>query len=1142
MKYILRHQISKESVTFGLYAKSLLKEEPFLEHDWLSFEIKRDGNKPIAPAVIAQLQELERQNSECRHGHEITVSHEEIITLSDSCMNALGLPPAVPQSSLREDGNITGDSFRLKITYEKQNGEPIRAMRHGAFLFNADDTALYRLSPQMFDIAKIKEQLDQTEDKDTRFCAVSELNNIIPNAIEVNEATGYLKNLRIYHATAFSLDLTISVDGINFDPVLFDSPSSINTDDEIEVEELEMYGASELLPPDYQQVFAEERFPKQAGRKTYMLDNGVYVFCDTELKDALDVVHTMRSQDAETKKAFIKSPKTFLRSVLEERLGEEQAELIADGLFVEDFSGYSGRVLEVGLWEPPVLPWVKKVGEQWIPDSDSFGIKVGSDFIDIQSTELEPFYNDLKAAQEENIETISFKGKEVPVDGCLDALSHLPFEINPFSGVEGQPENDGLNEPDSTPYKSEPKPRHSVYYLKVKESFDEVTYGETEFSPRCTTSELSLPSAVKSTPKPYQRVGVEWLQNSYKSGVSGALLADDMGLGKTFQVLCFLAWLKSFRKKEPILIVAPTSLLKNWEKESEIHLHPPYLGNICRLYATSGGELKRFKQESGGNDLTHGRPTLDVPKLREQDWIVVSYETMRDYEHSFGKIRFSCIVFDEIQKLKNPRALMTAASKALNSDFYVGLTGTPVENRLSDLHTISDVIRPGFLGSLKDFSTTYEREEARSALLELKERIEQSQDGIPAFMQRRLKRTALDDGSIPKKYEHLREEPMPPEQAEIYKKTINEYKASEEAGAMLKALQNLRSISLHPYDPSQGHPSGNGSYGDDPEYFQQSARLRSTFRILDEIKGKNEKVIIFLDSKKLQPALKAMIARRYGIQAPYIINGDSKNRQTIVDEFQNANTGFDVIILSPRAAGVGLTITAANHVIHLSRWWNPAVEDQATDRAYRLGQKKDVHVYYPIAYHPDMHPDASFDNKLHSLISKKRELSNELLMPVTGADADKRDAEELCNSIFGAGANADNFSSYEPVYNRLSDFDRMTPQEFERWIAKNFSDAGYDVNLTRQTRDFGVDVCASKDSRRVFIQAKHTVTDTDNACRSNPAHELMKAYEKYGCDADYFVVTNHARFNKATTSYAKLAGMTLIARADLLKVHDLITR
>jgi hypothetical protein len=228
---------------------------------------------------------------------------------------------------------------------------------------------------------------------------------------------------------------------------------------------------------------------------------------------------------------------------------------------------------------------------------------------------------------------------------------------------------------------------------------------------------------------------------------------------------------------------------------------------------------------------------------------------------------------------------------------------------------------------------------------------------------------------------------------------------------MLSYLSTMRGISLHPLDPSQAPP-------DLEIYARDSARLSRTLEVLKEIAAKGEKALIFVEDLAMQDRLAGLIQSRFGLPVlPARINGGvpGPRRQALVDGFQNGGSGFDVMILSPKAGGVGLTLTAANHVIHLSRWWNPAVEDQATDRVFRIGQNKDVHVHLPLAVHPDpVIGESSFDLRLNTLIESKRQLTRDLFLPPDADDADLRDLFEAVSGGKAATAEFDADANVEP--------------------------------------------------------------------------------------------------------------------------------
>lgn len=318
----------------------------------------------------------------------------------------------------------------------------------------------------------------------------------------------------------------------------------------------------------------------------------------------------------------------------------------------------------------------------------------------------------------------------------------------------------------------------------------------------------------------------------------------------------------------------------------------------------------------------------------------------------------------------------------MQAEFTLALTGTPIENRLADLWCLMDTIHPGALGGLKEFSRRYEDQPDPEDLKRLKDALSLAGPERPAVMLRRMKDEVLE--GLPPKIEHTRKALMPDVQANAYSAVVAEARRRSDRGKMLEALQAMRAVSLVPLDRSM--------VASDQDYINSSARLMATIVALDEIRERGEKALLFVEMRAAQADLAGVLQRRYSLaRAPMIISGEvaGPKRQERVDAFQAAEPGFDVMILSPKAGGVGLTLTAANNVVHLTRWWNPAVEDQSTDRCYRIGQHRPVNVYLPMALLPGGE-EHSFDNRLHALLAQKRALSREMLMPPTLSDEDAR--------------------------------------------------------------------------------------------------------------------------------------------------------
>ena len=495
----------------------------------------------------------------------------------------------------------------------------------------------------------------------------------------------------------------------------------------------------------------------------------------------------------------------------------------------------------------------------------------------------------------------------------------------------------------------------------------------------------------------YQQTGVEWLQRcSQISGRSGVLLADDMGLGKTLQLLTFLAWaiesglypdIANARPPyRPILITAPLILLENqtWEQEMKRFFNDK--GNVfLPLLPLYGPELKAYRRKDlVGSEGTLGQPILDLDRIRQHRVVITNYEALRDYEFSFayhpeGKSLWSIVVSDEAQEFKTPNSRISHAIKKMQPQFRIACTGTPVENRLLDLWNIFDAVQPGLLGSAQQFAKRYENStDIRQPLAELKSTL--LYEKPHAFMLRRSKDEVLQ---LPQKHEHRLQCSMSPEEVKQHRQL------SEGMGAAGKAKQKLGL--LHDFARLYQHPALLHSSGDElssEELKSSSSKLRRVVDLLHIIKQADEKVLLFARHKDAQRMLAKVLGDEFGLPIR-ILNGDtptaarSRNggaltRRNMLDEFRTSQ-GFAAIVLSPFVAGVGLTLTEANHVIHYGRWWNPAVEAQATDRVYRRGQVRPVHVYLPILADQTGELTGSFDQLLDQLMTRKESLARNTL-------------------------------------------------------------------------------------------------------------------------------------------------------------------
>lgn len=938
------------------------------------------------PQSSSALASLEALQEGVQFGEEEVVLQPSAVAAIDSASaDVLGLPPPTRLAlDLRPAGRIDEDDFHISVRWVQPGGFAVRTERNGAIL--RSEAGLRRVPEPIWSLFEAANALSRPLEREGRFQALARLQAVWPQDPSVAVTSeSYLQDLRVHYASAMSLRIrTLTPDKTEFEPLLF-SPASPEADS-VTVNE-----ADAVLSHASQKLFAEDRFLREPdARSVYVLRNGEYIFVDPALRPALGVVRSVHDGPEEERRRFVLNP----RKVLRERLGDEVAEKIGlERVFVET-EQFSERVSGVDVWRPPVLPWLAPPGGSgWLPER--FGLRIGDDYYTVTPDHV--------PALIERVEEAS--GRDEPDVDVTDLLSpasneasgenvRLPITdqsiasldaLRPFA-IAADSDEAGRNDPQTA---------SEIYggklFLVVRDNFEEVEYESPEPRALVDLAPVEPPVLLRSTLKPHQRAGLDWLVAAHRSGLPGVLLADDMGLGKTLQAIAFMAWRREQVQAgeldhAPALIVAPTGLLGTWRQEIECHLQGSALGPLVPAF---GSALRQLREEDGFSqrDIDSGRAALSSEAWRDAGVVLTTYETMRDYHFSFARTRFGLMIFDEVQKLKNPASQVTRAALSLNAEFTVGMTGTPVENRLQDLWSVMNAIAPGVLGSSREFERRHTASD-RQALAALKSRLSDPQNGVPPLLMRRMKSDVLD--GLPRKYVHPFRIEMPAVQANAYRDVVVRAAAAAAGGTlgkggMLSALADMRGISLHPIDPRNA-PSDLAAYASD------SARLTRALEILEDVSGKREKALIFVEDLAMQERLAALIQSRFQLRrTPSRINGQvpGPRRQEIVNEFQARPGEFDVLILSPRAGGVGLTITAANHVIHLSRWWNPAVEDQATDRVFRIGQEREVHVHLPLAVHPDpaIGP-SSFDLRLDALIERKRTLTRDLFMPPEAGDAD----------------------------------------------------------------------------------------------------------------------------------------------------------
>ena len=630
---------------------------------------------------------------------------------------------------------------------------------------------------------------------------------------------------------------------------------------------------------------------------------------------------------------------------------------------------YSDRVIEIGVYKPKFYPFICPYKSCWIAGATVETPQNGTTKVTINNEEeLEKLKREIQSAKENKKGIVEYNKTQLDIEDAIflaqTAEKQLKDPSQPAK-VESENGNEARN------------------VLIIEENAEELGFAVKE-----RTIEKGDKYTLFTDPflqegfslKDHQKEGVAWLQHLYKSKASGCLMADDMGLGKTLQILYFIDWhSRKYANHKPYLIVAPISLLENWKNEYERFFMQPRM-KINML--TSKDVTRKFDKSI-------------VDKMQKMDIILTNYESLRISQLNFCAVEFDVVALDEAQKIKSPGTLVTNAAKALKCNFKIAMTGTPVENSLLDLWCIMDFCVPGLLGNAKAFAAQYQNplKKEDTDIVALGNEVH---DKLGVYFMRRLKKDAAKD--LPDKIELKEKVLMPPVQKEAYASVVNDYTSGIQPN-MLVTIMHLREVSEHPYlydSTLLNHETD--------EIVDTSARLQATIKFLDEIKKKEEKVIIFVERKETQKMLQKLCLKRYGIITK-IINGDTpsmvkrnmpnkQSRQSSIDEFQ-AVDGFNVIIMSPVAAGMGLNVTAANHVIHYSRHWNPAKENQATDRAYRIGQTKDVFVYYPMAVRSDI---KSFDETLDDLLSRKTSLATSTIFPTERVEVKQ---EELGQMLFG---------------------------------------------------------------------------------------------------------------------------------------------
>jgi len=951
---------------------------------------------PFFGLQYAYLKGLYEQGFAEKNSNGYTVLSCNIAHQSNDFFELFELPdPFLGSFSARIEGSTRQSSFDVNIELELSDGTAITHYSfEGPFLKLAEDE-YYRLDqPQwrLFEALKAHKKL------------------------KPNDRGEYENNWLIFQFQ-LAQKAGVNIDLKHFDKLEFVQPEKVG----VAVEEMD--NGDLALTPTYGGGIELSDIQRRFGQIDASSDKAIlrvkdkFVLLDDQRLEATKEILTNRRIPKEQVSTFLKSPTAYL-----------------DAALIDLDTGFSLRVHGAERFTHKYFGDVEESGIDWFAVQEKLleSTEKLMDFVGTQELldELKEKVNDAKNSGATIVELDEHQFDISDDPKLHNTIKALEEKLSKGNEAGAKPVTNELLDDESLG-----NPEAAVVAIDSNDEDDE--FGKNTqlhgFDPR---SQSFSKDNLKREPFVHQVEGIHWLLSHLDNalgdeGGSGALLADDMGLGKTFMTLVSIAELYKRNKAEnkalkPVLIVAPLSLLENWQAEVDETFHKSPFSDIVVLQ--SGADLKRFRvagakretlQQFDESDLiedqdqiryslkvggVYGTDRLDTPARL----VLTTYQTLRDYQFSLSRIDWSVAAFDEAQNLKNPNALQTRAAKAVKCDFKLLATGTPVENSLKDFWCLMDTAVPGLLGAWQSFRSNYiepitsaDAANVRGTKMETGRNLRKA---VGEYMLRRTKEEELqgmptktiftgDKGSPNTQFMPSLVGMMKGEQLDHYDEIVDAIRLSsteDKRKLVLPGLLRMKISSIH-HDIEKNSPIPHK-----PKDFlrqaESSAKFSSMLSLLKEIKRRDEKVLIFATTKRVQAYVAAIIGVVFKTSVE-VINGETKavatkkddaTRKGIIDKFQQQE-GFAAIVMSPVAAGVGLTVTGANNVIHLERHWNPAKEAQATDRVYRIGQKKDVNVYIPMALHPSMN---SFDLQLNSLLGNKIDLSDAVVSngPVEAED------------------------------------------------------------------------------------------------------------------------------------------------------------
>ncbi|NVK41170.1 MAG: DEAD/DEAH box helicase [Oceanospirillaceae bacterium] len=952
-------------------------------------ELKAGKGSPAALMQTIVLQMLCEQGDAEELPNGYRIGSQAVAALDEEQAELLSLPPRFEgRFTAKISGHTRKSSYKVQVFVEI-GGDEYPFQRKGPYL-TLGSNQFYRLRPSEL----------------LALSALEQHQGLNPEQHDESENLRLMALLQTAQRSGMKLDLS------NFNTL------DVVVPDDIGVIATQLPdGSLELCPS-----LGDGSTPDQLGARWSQLDlnreGGVLrvenrlVLLEPEKMSAIREVLGSKRIPADKVEEFFKTPSAFL-----------------DASLVNLDLGFSLRVMGVGKLQHMDFGPLDDKKRDWFSTDNRPQPPEALHKSILCEEELDSFKQKLSAAKQQGADSVEFNGEAfdisdtVKVERILASIEHEILHHDNAAAAE-------------TPIAPQKKEQVTVLLRDA----DQINHC---LRSKAKTSENGFDpdwGSLLRTPYPHQKEGVEWMlglltkaiqddhDDMYR--VQGALLADDMGLGKTFMTLVMLGEYLRLQKvagktQKPMLVVAPLSLLENWEQEIASTFKKSPFRDVKVLQ--SGRDLKEFRVKGADRESAQLAAALDdddtmsesdiryalqigadagVHRLdMDRRLVLTTYQTLRDYQFSMCVIDWGVVVFDEAQNVKNPNTLQTRAAKGLKADFKLLATGTPVENSLGDFWCLLDTAQPGLLGTWQHFRDQWitpinkasdeERDDVRR---EMGARL---RDAVEGFMLRRIKEDQLE--GLPAKYirtafpqNSLQNVEVVKEMATVmrggqlaaYDAVLDGYReraATEDMrGQALTALHQLRTVSLHPRlheATSLIVPGANQARA----VMSESAKLKVLLEQLDAIRARGEKVILFLVTKQMQRLLKLWLDQIYGLNT-HIINGDTAavqskkdvlTRKGMIESFEAVH-GFNIIIMSPVAAGVGLTVVGANHVIHVERHWNPAKEAQATDRVYRIGQTKDVFVHLPAALHPEYE---SFDVNLDRLLSSKLMLKDAVVTP-----------------------------------------------------------------------------------------------------------------------------------------------------------------